>query len=140
MIELDERKIKRSLFALRLGVFIVMLVWTLDKFIAPEHTIKIFSKYYMIGGLSEFLAYGVGFAQLVVILLFAFGIFKRFSYGVVFFIHGVSTITTWQKYINPWENGTLLFFAAIPMLAACYALYTLREEDTLFNIKINKKE
>lgn len=133
---MNELKVKQSLFALRIGVFIVMLVWTIDKFIKPEHTAGIFKKFYMIEGVSNFGAYAIGAIQLIILLFFLVGLFKRFSYGVIFFIHGVSTFSTWAKYINPWENGTLLFFAAIPMLAACYALYVLRDEDTLFNIKL----
>ncbi|WP_372655711.1 hypothetical protein [Halobacteriovorax sp.] len=137
---MNELKVKKSLFALRIGVFIVMLVWTIDKFIKPEHTGRIFKKFYMIEGIGEYAAYGIGAIQLVIILLFLVGLFKRFSYGFILFIHGVSTFSTWAKYINPWENGTLLFFAAIPMLAACYALYVLREEDTLFNIKVKNEQ
>ena len=34
--DLDGR-ISGALLALRLGVFVVMLMWTLDKFVAPAH-------------------------------------------------------------------------------------------------------
>jgi putative oxidoreductase len=32
----------------------------------------------------------------------------------------------------------LLFFAAWPMLAACIALYLLRDQDTLLTVKIGR--
>lgn len=129
-------KLQKSLLALRYGVFIVMLMWTLDKFVNPEHTIKIFSKYYFFDGLSSTLAYLLGSIQLLLVFAFVLGIKKRISYGLIFVMHAVSTFSTFGKYIEPWQH--LLFFAAWPMLAAIYALYTLRDEDTLFTIK--KKE
>lgn len=136
---MNEIKLKKGLLALRIGVFIVMFVWTVDKFLKPGHTAKIFEKFYMIDGIGEYTAYAIGAIQMLIILFFLFGVFKRFSYGVIFLIHGISTVSSWSKYLNPWENGTLLFFAAIPMLAACYVLYTLRDEDTLLNFKLGNK-
>ena len=36
-------------------------------------------------------------------------------------------------------EGESLFFAALPMLAACYALFVMRDEDTMFAVE-KKKE
>jgi putative oxidoreductase len=38
---------------MRLAVFLVMLMWTLDKFINPGHAGKIFGKFYFIAGLER---------------------------------------------------------------------------------------
>lgn len=86
----QARRIQVSLLALRLTVFLVMLMWTLDKFVNPEHA------------------------------------------GAVLILHAVSTFSSFAQYLSPWQN--LLFFAAWPMLAACLALYLLREHDTLATI------
>ena len=59
-----RRRLQWSLLSLRLGVFIVMFVWTLDKFINPGHSIKIFEKFYAIEGLGEGMAYLIGALQL----------------------------------------------------------------------------
>ena len=40
-----RNRLQWSLFALRLGVFIVMFIWTLDKFVNPGHSIAIFEKF-----------------------------------------------------------------------------------------------
>ncbi|MFD1009613.1 hypothetical protein [Oceanisphaera ostreae] len=37
-----QQRLQWSLLFLRLGVFIVMIMWTLDKFINPEHSALIF--------------------------------------------------------------------------------------------------
>ncbi len=43
-----EGKLKLSLFSLREGVFIVMMMWSIDKFVRPEHAAKVFEHFYFI--------------------------------------------------------------------------------------------
>lgn len=123
-----------SLFALRVGVFIVMFMWTLDKLINPDHTISIFKRYYMIEGLGESIVYILGALQLILVLAFVAGFKKRLTYGAVLILHTLSTLSTWSKLIDPWSAPNLLFYAAIPMLAAAFALYKLREQDSFFSV------
>ncbi len=133
---MEKQELKLSLFILRLGVFIVMLIWTLDKFVRPEHTAIVFKKFYMVPVLSSNISYVVGGIQALFILAFLFGIKKKFSYGLILVIHAISTLSSYSQYLNPWEGGNILFFAAWPMLSAIIALYLLREHDTLLTIKI----
>ncbi len=42
----------RSLLALRLSVFLVMFMWTLDKFVNPEHAMKVYENFYGLGGVG----------------------------------------------------------------------------------------
>jgi putative oxidoreductase len=57
---------------------------------------------------------------------------KRISYGLVLIMHAISTLSSWQQYLDPFNN--LLFFGAWPMLAACYALYVLRDLDVRWTV------
>lgn len=123
-----------SLFLLRIGVFVVMLMWTLDKFINPEHSAAIFANFYGITGLGASMVMILATLELLILLAFLAGLFKRFSYGAVLLFHAVSTLSSFKQYLEPWDN--LLFFAAWPMLAACIALYLLRDEDRFLTIKI----
>lgn len=123
-----RERLQWSLLALRLGVFIVMLMWTLDKFINPGHSIKIFEHFYAISGLGENIAYLMGALQLVLVFAFVAGLKKRFTYGLIFLLHGGSTLSAYAQYLDGFNN--LLFFAAWPMWAACFALYLLRAQDT----------
>ena len=116
-----------SLFSLRLGVFIVMIMWTIDKLINPGHSIKIFEKYYGIAGLGDTVAYVLGGLQLILVLAFLAGVKKRLTYGLIFLMHAGSTFSSYNQYIDGFNN--LLFFTAWPMLAACFALCLLREQD-----------
>jgi hypothetical protein len=125
-------RIQWSLLALRLGVFIVMFMWTIDKFVNPGHSIKIFEVFYAISGLGENIAYILGAMQLVLVFAFVAGIKKRITYGLVFVLHGASTLASFPQYFDAFNN--LLFFAAWPMWAACFALYLLRDADTKFTV------
>lgn len=121
-----------ALLMLRLGVFIVMFIWTVDKFVRPEHAAGVFGSFYAIGGLGSLPIYLIGAAEMVVLLGFLAGTAKRFTYGFVLVVHGISTLSSFRQYLNPFEGPNLLFFAAWPMLAACFALYVLRDRDTLW--------
>lgn len=125
-------KLQWSLLFLRLSVFIVMFVWTLDKFVNPGHSIRIFEKFYNINGSNEMIAYVLGALQLVLVFAFLFGVKKRFSYGLILLMHAGSTLSAYAQYFDAFNN--LLFFAAWPMLAACAALYFLRDADTKFTL------
>ncbi|MEM8641681.1 MAG: hypothetical protein AAGG51_23120 [Cyanobacteria bacterium P01_G01_bin.54] len=128
------------LLLLRWGVFIVMLMWTLDKFLYPEHAAAVFKAFYFIGGLEDKLWVFniIGTIQLVIILGFLAGVFKMFTYGAVLFFHAVSTFSSFARYLDPFTAPNLLFFAAIPMLAACFTLFYMRDCDILLTFGKSK--
>lgn len=123
-----EQRLSWALLALRIGVFIVMLMWTLDKFVAPDHAAAVFSNFYGLSGFGNAAFYLIGALELVIIVGFVLGIAKRWTYGIVFVLHAISTLSSFSMYLG-FDN--LLFFAAWPMLAACLALYLLRDQDRL---------
>lgn len=126
----QQRRLAISLLCLRLGIFLVMLMWTLDKFVRPDHAAGVFSKFYGLDGLDVQMAYVLAALELVLLLAFVAGIARRWSYGIVLLLHAVSTLSSWRQYSQPFEGSNLMFFAAWPMLAACVALYLLRDSDT----------
>jgi len=128
-----KNRLQWSLLSLRVGVFIVLGMWVLDKFVNPSHGAAVLNAFYGISGASESIFTIIGVLQLVLILAFLAGIKKRLTYGLVFVMHAISTFATYERYIDGLNN--LLFFAAWPMLAACLALYLLRDEDVKFTIK-----
>lgn len=126
----EETRLPLSLLLLRVGVFIVMALWSVDKLLNPQHAGAVFETYYLIGGLGPTTLAVIGAGQLLVEIAFVAGLFRTFTYGFVLVTHGISTLASWPGYIEPFDN--LLFFAAWPMLAACVALFLLREQDTLW--------
>ena len=131
----SQMALTRCLAALRLGVFVVMLVWSVDKFVRPEHTAVVFQHFYFSPAFGPLVSYLLGAVQLAIVIGFVLGFQKRFTYGAVFVLHAISTLTSFKMYLAPYGGGVeLLFFAAWPMLAACYTLYVLRDEDTLWTL------
>jgi putative oxidoreductase len=125
-----------ALFGLRISVFLVMFMWTIDKFINPAHAGKIYEKFYFINGLEgSVLLIILAVVELVILIAFLAGLYKKFSYGFVLVIHAISTLSSFNQYLTPFESPHLLFFAAWPMLAACVALFLLRDEDVMLTFR-----
>ncbi|TVU72746.1 MULTISPECIES: hypothetical protein [Cobetia] len=125
-------RIRLSLLLLRLGVFLVMTMWTLDKFIDPGHAVGIFEKFYSVAGVGHSIVYVLAAIEMVLLVLFLAGVKKTITYGLVLILHAGSTLSAFSLYFTPWDN--LLFFAAWPMLAACVALFMLRDIDTCYTL------
>ena len=127
---MESKRISNSLFWLRISVFIVMFMWTLDKFLNPVHAIGVYKKFYFIPLQADLFIYIIGALEMLILFAFLLGVKKKYSYGLVLIIHGISTLSSYNQYFDPFGRGNLLFFAALPMLAACWALYYLRDMDT----------
>lgn len=123
----QQKRLTLSLLLLRIGVFIVMFAWTADKFIDPDHAARVYENFYFIGGMGKAIMMIIGGIEMLIILAFLAGLWKRFTYGFVMVVHAVSTFSAWERYTI---DISLLFFAAWPMLAACIALYLLRDLDS----------
>ena len=103
-----EKRIARALLSLRLGVFVVMVVWSIDKLVNPEHSAQVFEHFYGLTGLS-FSAFAIlGLLQLILVIAFVAGVFQRVSYGLVLLLHGVSTLSSWQQYMDAFNNLSLI--------------------------------
>ena len=129
-----EKKLQLSLLFLRVTVFLVMFMWTIDKFINPGHAAKVYESFYYIAGLESIVMYAIGAAEMVLLLLFLAGYKKTLTYGAVLILHAVSTLSSFNQYLAPFEGPNLLFFAAWPMLAACLTLFLLRDQDRMLSV------
>lgn len=131
----NNKQLPLVLLLLRLSVFLVMLMWTVDKFVRPDHAAAVYQHFYLIGGLGKSVFMAIGILELLLLAAFVIGLFKRYTYGAIFILHAISTVSSYKQYIAPFSDVNLLFYAAWPMLSACFALYMLREHDTLWVIK-----
>ncbi len=129
-LEGHRNNIELSLFLLRVTVFIVMLAWTIDKFVDPTHGVNILQYFYFVEGVSETIVKIIGGAELILILAFVAGAWKKYTYGLILLFHGATTLASWDAYIPP--DVTLTFYAAWPMFAACITLFLLRDLDVKF--------
>lgn len=128
-------RIIANLVWLRYGVFLVFLGWTLDKFLNPGHATKVFQGFYGISLPGNAILFGLAALELAIILAFLAGLWKTYTYGFVLVFHGISTLSSYEQYIPHYgAEVNLLFFAAWPMLAACWVLFVLRDLDTRWTL------
>jgi hypothetical protein len=64
----NRDRITTALVALRIGVFIVMLMWTLDKFVNVTHASGVFEHFYGLRGFGPGIMAAIGVAELLLIL------------------------------------------------------------------------
>lgn len=126
----DSRRLVLSLAILRISLVIFFLVWTLEKFLAPELTVAISESYYGFEiGVSA--AYAMGAVQAGFLLLFAVGLARFWSYGFFLVTHTVSMVASYEALLNPYQPPNHLFQAGIPVLAALFLLFFCRGSDRM---------
>jgi hypothetical protein len=69
-----ENRLPLALLLLRLSVFLVMFVWTVDKFVEPQHASKIMAEFYSLSGVCTAIIYLLAVIELAIILAFLIGI------------------------------------------------------------------
>jgi len=132
----EPKQLPLALFLMRVSVFIVFLVWTLDKFLRPDHASSVYQNFYFSPALSAVVLSVLGVIEMIILVGFLLGVKKKLTYGAVLLLHLISTVASYKQYLAPFESMHILFFAAIPMLAACYALYVLRDHDTMLTLPL----
>ena len=129
-----QEKLSIALLVLRLTIFLVMLMWTVDKFVNPDHAIRVYEAFYFIPGVQVSIMTILAIIEMIILLMFLAGFMKKYTYGAVLIFHSFSTFSAYANYFNPFEGANLLFFAAWPMWGACLALFMLRDADTKLSV------
>ena len=75
-----DSKLEASLLLMRLAIAAFLLVWAMDKVIAPEHAQAVFSHFYF-SELSQPALKAIGIVQMVVIAAFVVGFARFWTYG-----------------------------------------------------------
>jgi len=127
-----RNNLPKALLIMRLTIAFFLLHWVMDKIVAPEHTSRVFEKYYNIAGLGDTVSYVLGGLFAVLLAAFTLGFKKRISYGLVMLVHGAGTLMTVKNFIPFTENYIIVFVASVPILGAMIALYLMRDEDTMW--------
>jgi len=114
----DRNRIGVALLVLRVTVFLVMLVWTVDKLVRPEHAASVYEHFYFLHGFGSATMYVIGAVELLILLGFVVGFAPQLTYGLVLLFRAVSTLLSFRQYFHPFEGPNILFLAAWPMLGA----------------------
>lgn len=124
-----------ALLVLRVSLAAFFLVWSVEKILAPELALRVFQTFYFSSPSTEILI-ALGVLQTAIVLAFLAGLFKTWTYGLLLAMHAVSTASSWERLINPYEPPNHLFWAAIPVFGALLALFLLRRRDNLLTLSL----
>lgn len=112
------------------------------RFVREEAAQGIAERYYKIGFLPDIAFTIIAIFMALLLLAFTIGFRKKISYGLIFLLHTIGTITTipvMVPVLTGGEGGQILFFAALPVIGAMWLLYLLRDHDTLLSVDAFKK-
>ncbi len=123
--------IRPALFLLRLSLGGFLLLWGVDKLVAPFATVMTFKGFYGLA-IDSTLAYIAGILEILLALAIMAGFYKTWSYGLGLLLHSASVIVTHHQWLAPFGENHL-FIAALPVLAAFVVLFMLRRADTLWS-------
>ena len=88
-----SRELRVALLVLRVGLGVFLLLWSIDKMVAPEQTAKIFQFFYKTALPASF-APAVGALGAALSLAFLAGLWKTWTYGACLALHAISTLST----------------------------------------------
>ena len=95
----------------------------------------IFANFYFWKGASPAILFAIGLLQIALLLAFTVGFMRFWTYGAVVLMHTASTLSSLGKMIPPYgPSASLVFWAAVPTLAAIVALFLLRDRDSLLTV------
>ena len=130
-----DAKLELSLAAIRLTTAAFMMVWAVDKLWNVKHAQAVVANFYFWKDAPAQLLMGLGVLQVLIVLAFALGLVKFWTYGAILLMHAVTTVASVGKILPPFGPGSnILFWASVPVLAAILALFLLRDRDRLLVI------
>ncbi len=128
-----DSHVEISLMVMRLAMAAFLLVWTIQKLFVPAGAAGIFKNFYG-AELSASIVMGLGVAQLLIVLAFAAGVQKFWTYGAVLAMNAVTLVVSVPRLIAPYNGPSTLFWASVPVLAGSLALFLLRDRDRMASI------
>ena len=129
---MNATRLSVAIFILRVGLAGFLLLWSIDKLVAPEGALAIYQFFYHVSITTD-IAYVIGALELLLSLAIMAGFLKTYSYGLGLLLHVTSTIASYQQLLNPF-GGNHLYIAAIPVLAGFIALFLIRRQDNLWSL------
>jgi uncharacterized membrane protein YphA (DoxX/SURF4 family) len=124
-----ESRLPLALLVLRITLGLFMLQWGVEKFVVPGTTQAIFRNFYGFDP-GAFVPPIQGVLQVLLSVALLVGFQPRITYGVALILHSITTLVTIPRLLAPWNPvSNHLFIAGVPVLAAFFALYLLRDWD-----------
>lgn len=122
-----------ALLLLRLSLGYFLIVWGINKFLAPGQTVAIWGYFYDIE-IDKLLPILMGAGETAVALAIILGLWRQFSYAIGFLIHGTTVVIIMERLIMPFviNDGFPVnrnYAVALPVLLGFAVIFLLREQD-----------
>jgi putative oxidoreductase len=135
--EMRERDstLELCLLLLRLTTAVFLLMWSVDKIVNVKHAQAVYATFYFWKDAAPQILMAIGIAQTALILAFAAGFMRFWTYGAILLMHSVTIVASLGKMIPPYApTAALTFWAGVPVLAGMFALFMLRDRDRMATI------
>lgn len=134
-----EKSTQYGLLAIRVTIFILMIIWAVLKIMAPESYAGgdepgIFEKFYGVAVGSN-IVFALGIAQIVLLLAYVLGAFKTITVGAVMLMNLASLVVSLPLIIDFGTEKNILFLTAIPVFGASLAHFLMRKQDTFLSLE-----
>ena len=148
---LPEASLKPALLIVRITLGVFLLQWGIEKMFYPQYSMAINRVFYF--GIIPNTAtvwLVIGILQSLIALAIIAGFQQKWSYLAGFIIHGLSTLSSWSRLIDPYDAWSIidparsmdpfnyprnhLFMTAIPVLAAFWLIWRNRHLDTMASL------
>ena len=148
----QQKRLEVSLFIIRITAAIFLGLWATLKFHRPSWTQNIFKGSYGLESLGlETLppeaSYLLGGIQILIVLAFALGLWKTWTYGLMMLMSAAGVLGSLGSYVGINEAGEIianytkyprnLMLTAIPTLGALTALFIMRHSDNFLSLSKN---
>ncbi len=132
----SDPPLERALFALRIGLAVLFLIWAFDKLLNVDHAKAVFAGFYGQNAetMPNILPYALGIAQLALVIGFTIGAKKTITYGALLLMHLATTVVSLKMHLDPFGLPNILFWANWPILGALIALFLLRHRDRMLSV------
>lgn len=123
-----------ALLILRVGLAWFLMVWAINKFLAPNQYAWIWANMHGFD-IGAVMSYWIGGVQILVCAAAMIGYRRTISYGLMALMHGFTTLMLWERLIAPFVISDKGFpvnrnaSVAIAVLAGFVALWLLRRHD-----------
>lgn len=124
-------KLASSLLIIRLTIAAFFTAWSSLKFYRPEWFENVFTNMYGLDFVTQDLSTYVGIVQLLLVAVFALGLWRTLSYGSLMLMQGAGVIGSLPNLMTYTNYPNNLMWAAVPALGAAVALFIMRHDDEI---------
>lgn len=124
-----------ALLLLRISMGFLMIIWSLDKLLNPEHSQLVMQTHYLNMSVNITLLMTFGLIQIIFGAFVIFGYLRSVVYPLLIFGTGFTLIAVFRSVIDPWGwylgETNVLFYPSLIIFAGAFVLYAFRQFDTL---------